>query len=305
MSQLLTLAPPGRVVLIPGRGEMFVRDSGPETAKVGTALLLHGWMFAGDLNWLSCYVPLQDAGYRVISVDHRGHGRGIRSADPFRLADCAEDCAALLEQLEVGPVLVVGYSMGGAIAQIFAYRHPELTTGLVLSATTDQWRENRRMRVFWRTMRILEFALTHSQRRFWVGVLRRNGQPATDEIMDWIITELERNDPKAIAEAGREMARFDSRPWVADIEAPVAVIAPRSDHLVPPAFQRQLAVDIPSARLFEVDGDHTVVGMHPDRYMPVLLDALSNVAERAATASAGADDEPALPDREPLAAAGS
>jgi pimeloyl-ACP methyl ester carboxylesterase len=293
------------VVLVPDRGEMFVRDSGPETARVGTVLLLHGWMFGGDLNWLSCYVPLQDAGYRVISVDHRGHGRGIRSQDPFRLADCAEDCAALLRQIGVGPVVVVGYSMGGAIAQIFALRHPELTTGAVLSATTDQWRENRRMRVFWRTMRILEFALTHSQRRFWVGVLRRNGQATSDEIMDWIISELERNDPRAIAEAGREMARFDSRPWVAGIEAPVAVIAPRRDQLVPPSFQRQLASDIPGARLFEVDGDHTVVGIHPDRYVPVLLDALGNVSERASAESAAPEDGHAVADPTPLAAAGS
>src|SRR5438093_910781 len=111
MSQLLSLAPPGRVVLLPGRGEIFVRDSGPETDRRGTVLLLHGWMFGADLNWLTCYVPLQDAGYRVIAVDHRGHGRGIRSVEPFRLADCAEDCATLLEMSGTGPVLVVGYSM--------------------------------------------------------------------------------------------------------------------------------------------------------------------------------------------------
>jgi pimeloyl-ACP methyl ester carboxylesterase len=154
-------------------------------------------------------------------------------------------------------------------------------------------------------MRILEFALTHSQRRFWVGVLRRNGQATSDEIMDWIISELERNDPRAIAEAGREMARFDSRPWVARIEAPVAVIAPRGDQLVPPSFQRQLASDIPGARLFEVDGDHTVVGIHPDRYVPVLLDALGNVSERASAESAAPEDGHAVADPTPLAAAGS
>jgi 3-oxoadipate enol-lactonase len=281
MSQLLTLAPPGRVVLVPDRGEMFVRDSGPDSGSVGTVLLLHGWMFGADLNWLTCYVPLQDAGYRVIAVDHRGHGRGIRSQEPFRLADCADDCAALLGLLGVDQALVVGYSMGGAIAQLLAHSHPELVEGIVLSATTDQWRESRRMRISWRTMRALEFMLTHSQRRVWHTILRRNGRRDTsDEILDWIIGELERNDPKAIAEAGREMGRFDSRPWVAQIKAPAAVIAPRRDQLVPPRFQRQLARDIPGARLLEVDGDHTVVGMHPERYVPVLLEALAHVGRR-------------------------
>lgn len=289
MSQLLTLAPPGRVVLVPDRGEMFVRDSGPESAVRGTVLLLHGWMFGADLNWLTCYVPLQEAGYRVIAVDHRGHGRGIRSPQPFRLSDCAEDCAALLKVMGVDTTLVVGYSMGGAVAQVLAYRYPEIVDGVVLCATTDQWRENRRMRIGWRTMRILEFMLTHSQRRVWHTILRRNGRRDTsDEVLDWIVGELERNDPKAIAEAGREMGRFDSRPWVAHIKPPAAVIAPRRDQLVPPSFQRQLARDIPGARLFEVEGDHTVVGMHPERYVPVLLEALAHVSPRANVAQSAA-----------------
>src|ERR1700730_16153568 len=109
--------------------------------------------------------------------------------------------------------------------------------------------------------------------------MRRSGFGV--EILDWIISELERSDPRAIAEAGREMSRFDSRPWLSEIEAPVAVIVPTHDQLVPPAFQRALAENIPGARLFEVEGDHVVVGANPDRYMPVLLEALADVARRA------------------------
>ncbi|MEA2646855.1 MAG: hypothetical protein QOE92_1938 [Chloroflexota bacterium] len=281
MSQLLSLAPPGRVVLVPERGEMFVRDSGAESARVGTVLLLHGWMFGADLNWITVYHPLQDAGYRVIAVDHRGHGRGIRSAQPFRIEDCADDAVALLEELGTGPVLVVGYSMGGAIAQVMARRRPDLVVGAVLCATTDQWRDNYRMRVFWRTMSLLQFALTHSSHRFWASILRRNGMTAGNEVVDWIIGELDRGDPRDIAEAGREMSRFDSREWVGTIRVPVDVICPTRDRLVPPSFQRKLAQHIPGARLFEVKGDHTVVGDHPERYVPVLIEALEDVASRA------------------------
>ena len=280
MSQVLSLAPPGRVVLLPGRGEIFVRDSGGAAAPFGPVLLLHGWMFGVDLNWITTYVPLIDAGYRVIAVDHRGHGRGIRSAAPFRLHDCADDAAELLRQLESGPALVVGYSMGGAIAQLMAHRQPDVVKGVVLSATSDQWREERRMRLGWRTMRALQFALTHYNHRFWKRVMRRSG--FGDEVLDWIIGELERADPRAIAEAGREMSRFDSRSWLAEIEAPVSVIVPTKDQLVPPSYQRALAENIPGARLFEVEGDHVVVGAHPQRYLPVLLEALADVARRAA-----------------------
>jgi 3-oxoadipate enol-lactonase len=86
--------PPGRAVLVPGRGELFVRDSGGDGPPV---LLLHGWMFSADTNWFTVYGPLQAAGYRVIALDHRGHGRGLRTPDEFRLVDCAADAAALLE----------------------------------------------------------------------------------------------------------------------------------------------------------------------------------------------------------------
>ena len=277
MSDLLQLVPPGRLVLVPGRGEMVVRDSGPGSARRGTLLLLHGWMFGADLNWITTYLPLQEAGYRVIAVDHRGHGRGIRSQEPFRLQDCADDCAALLGVLDTGPVTVVGYSMGGAITQLMARDHPAVVEAIVLCATTDQWRDNRRMRVAWKTIGALEFALTHGSHRFWGRLLRRSGLPAEGELTDWIISELERNDARAIAEAGREMARYDARSWIGKLRVPAAVICPRQDDLVPPHFQRQLAADIPGARLYELEGRHVVVSQDAERYNRVLLHALSDL----------------------------
>jgi 3-oxoadipate enol-lactonase len=281
MTEVQALNPPGRTVVLPGRGEVFVRDTGNQDAPLGTVILLHGWMFGADLHWLTVWAPLGEAGYRVIAPDNRGHGRGIRSVQPFRLVDCADDAAELIRQLDVGPVLVLGYSMGGAIAQLLAFRHPELVRGVVLAATSAQWREERRMRIAWRTMSALEFALTHHNRRFWTRALRRNGLTASDDVADWIISELMRSDPRAIAEAGREMARFDSRPWLAEIEAPIDVICPTRDQLVPPAFQRQLAAAIPGARLFEVNGDHLAIGNEPRAFMEALLEALADVSQRA------------------------
>src|SRR5436305_9248405 len=123
---------PARTVHVPGRGEFFLRDSG-DPAGAGsrrssagaelpgrgrTVMLLHGWMASADLNWSVLYSDLVRAGYRVLAIDHRGHGRGLRPLAPFRLRDCAADAAAVLRQLEVTPALIVGYSMGGAIAQL-------------------------------------------------------------------------------------------------------------------------------------------------------------------------------------------
>src|SRR5947209_14730309 len=110
--------PPARTVRLAGRGEFFLRDTGGDGPAV---MLLHGWMASGDLNWCGAYADLVAAGYRVLAIDHRGHGRGLRPIVPFRLADCAADAAAVLRQLDLAPALAVGYSMGGAIAQLVAH----------------------------------------------------------------------------------------------------------------------------------------------------------------------------------------
>src|SRR3954447_8423466 len=79
--------PPGRRVQLPRRGPMWVREiTGPPGAPV--VVLLHGWMATADLNWFTSYRALGQH-FRVLAVDHRGHGRGLRSARPFRIARVA------------------------------------------------------------------------------------------------------------------------------------------------------------------------------------------------------------------------
>src|SRR5215204_3695897 len=101
--------PPGRDVWLPGRGRTFVRElAGPPGAPV--VVLLHGWTATADLNWFACFRPLAEH-YRVIALDHRGHGRGLRSTGPFSLEQCADDVAALAAVLGIDRIVPVGYSM--------------------------------------------------------------------------------------------------------------------------------------------------------------------------------------------------
>jgi 3-oxoadipate enol-lactonase len=283
MSQLLTLAPPGRVVLVPARGEMFARDSGPETNKKGTVLLLHGWMFDGDLNWLTCYGPLIEEGYRVLSVDHRGHGRGIRTAEPFTLKACADDVAALLAHLKVQPVLAVGYSMGGPIASILARDHPKLVVGLILGATALDW-STPRMKAFWRTMAALRLVLGLAPEKAWQRGLRAGGFP-NSPITTWVAAELSRGNSVDLAEAGRELGRYDATTWIAGLDAPRAILLTTQDTAVPPSKQRALAAAL-SAPVFEVHGDHGAVIVKPDEFNAQLLAALDSVRDPRAAATA-------------------
>ncbi|MBX5468908.1 MAG: alpha/beta hydrolase [Thermoleophilaceae bacterium] len=267
--------PPGCLVHVPGVGEMFVRDTGGDGPPV---LLLHGWMFPSDLNWWRVYEPLRQAGHRVLAIDHRGHGRGLRSPEPFRLERCAADAAALVRELGVGPVTVVGYSMGGSIAQLMARDHRDTVAALVPAGTAACWREPR-MRWLWRSMGALRLALGLFPRGAWRAGLRGLGFPDS-EATTWVASELSRGSSLDIAEAGRELGRFDSRAWAPALGVPAAVIVTTRDRSVPPRRQRELA-RLLGARELEVACDHAGVVVNADEFVPVLLGALAAVGARA------------------------
>lgn len=266
--------PEGRVVRVNGLGELFVRDTGGSGPPV---LLLHGWMFPSDLNWWRVYKPLADAGYRVLALDARGHGRGLRASESFTLAGCASDAAALVRELDCGPVIAVGYSMGGPIAALMARDHPDEVAALIECATAREWRDPR-MRALWSGMGILRLFLNVFPRQAWRWGLRWGGFPDSSTT-SWVAAELSRGSARDIAEAGRELGRFDSRTWVGRLTLPAAVVVTTRDTAVPPRKQYELAESL-GAPTFEIACDHAGVTVHGEEFARVLLQALASVSER-------------------------
>lgn len=264
--------PPARTVRVPERGEFFLRDTGGDRPVV---MLLHGWMASADMNWWAVYGDLVRAGYRVLAIDHRGHGRGLRPLVPFRLADCAADAAAVLRTLGAAPAVVVGYSMGGAIAQLVAREHPDVTEGVVLSGTAQHWQDPRSRRAF-AAMGALGLMLSLAPRTTWRTGLRRSGIRENERTI-WIQSELMRHSARDIAEAGRELGTFDSRPWLGSVEPPVAVLITTRDELVPVRKQRELAAAA-NARVFEAPLTHMEVGWRAAEYNPRLVEAIACVS---------------------------
>jgi pimeloyl-ACP methyl ester carboxylesterase len=267
--------PPGRTVVVPDRGEFFLRDSGGDGPPV---LLVHGWMFPSDLNWAQTYGPLQRAGYRVLAMDLRGHGRGLRASTPFRLADCADDAAGVLRVLRTGPALVVGYSMGGPVTQLLARRHPEAVAGMVLCATALDWSDPR-MKAFWRAMGGLRVVLGAFPQGAWKAGMRLAGAPSRGS--SWVAGELSRGSARDLAEAGRELGRFDSSGWAADLVPPAAVLVTTRDRLVPPRKQQALAAAL-GVGPTPVDGDHDACSVEPQRFVRALTAALADLRRRPA-----------------------
>ncbi|MFB7123093.1 MULTISPECIES: alpha/beta fold hydrolase [unclassified Kitasatospora] len=120
-----------------GHGRLAYLDAGTGEPLV----LLHGGLL-DHRSWADQLPALLPA-YRVIALDTRGHGASDNASRPFRPAD---DLAALLRHLGLGPLTVIGLSMGGTIALDLALEHPELVRALVISGNgtsesefTDPW----------------------------------------------------------------------------------------------------------------------------------------------------------------------
>jgi len=280
--------PAGSTVTVPGRGELFFRrldgPSGPgSTGPALPVLLLHGWMWTADLNWWSVYEPLAMTN-PVLAVDHRDHGRSMRTEGAFSLEDAADDHAALLDLLGIEKVIVCGYSMGGPIAMLLAERHPEKVAGMVLAATTldfssGSWVAAGR----WRLMPLLGglIRLGHFDR-----IIARHlrwsveREPEIAPYRAWMLGEWRRQAAKDIVQGGEAMAAFDLRERAAALaHLPSAMVLPTRDQLVEPWRQRALAEAI-GAEVVEFDGDHFANFEAPRVLAEAIVNAVSRVNAR-------------------------
>lgn len=275
----IPLLPPGREIELPGRGTTFVREApGPPGAPA--LLLLHGWTATADLNWFRAYGVLSHA-FHVVALDHRGHGRGIRSGAPFRLDDCADDAAALCEVLGIRRVVAVGYSMGGPIAMLTWRRHPELVAGLVLGATAGCFistPEERRTMAGLAGLAVLARVTPPAARNWFAArLIDRRGKAPTP----WTMRQVQRHDWTALLEAGTEIGRFDALGWVGEIGVPVAQLLTEEDHVVPLWRQEKLLAGLPAARSWRVAAHHDAVVSAPATFLPALEEACTWVATEA------------------------
>lgn len=205
--------------------------------------------------------------YRCIAVNNRGAGTSPAPEGPYSTRLMADDLAQLIHRLELGPVRVVGLSMGGAIAQELALAHPELVRRLVLVATWARCDNY--------TTELLEL----------LASVRRQTEPATYTALlqaviwtpDWFGAHLadlskEREQPLAMSQAAFEAqvaacATHDAHDRLGQIGVPTLVTAGSADMFVRPALTEEVAAGIAGAELevFE-GGGHTHHWEYLDRF---------------------------------------
>lgn len=261
-----------RFVDVAERGRMYVREAaGPRRAP--TLVLLHGLGATAALNWDEC-IPTLTQHFRVLAPDHRGHGRGIRCHGRFRLEDCADDVAALIRQECRGPVLVAGYSMGGPIAQLLVRRHPELVSGMILCATSRDFRGRASERIRFTALGLIAYGSRLSPSL---------PEPARQRIHQAVfgprVDEIFHHERRSVLAAAASLGTFTSRDWIGELMAPAAVVVTMQDRLVPPRRQLKLAAAL-DAPVVELNAGHLVPHQDPTALAGAIVAAVERLPRR-------------------------
>ena len=172
-----------------GIEQAYRRWAGPLNSRHLPVVILHGVLQAGEGMY---YLADQLAGWSdVIVPDLRGRGETERPADGYDPATMAADVAALLDELGVGPVVLIGRKHGGVVAYHLAEKRPDLVAGLVLGDTSPEISDERAQRVRERMATLpRSFASREEAERVYEQVLRlpldraRNDIPVDLQTLD-------------------------------------------------------------------------------------------------------------------------
>ena len=257
------------------------------TGEGPTCLVMHGGL--GIDHQLSRPVTERLAGrLRLVFYDHRGNGRSGRPPlETLTMEQLADDADALARHLGAGPVLVLGWSYGGFVAQELAVRHPERVAGLVLVATTpgqlgaDELPEEEQGPP-------PPPELASPMRHPVVG--DEEFAAIMREVVSYMV---HRADPAELAPA-LDRTVFHAAAWrrsmevlagwsvvdrLGQVRAPTLVLAGRHDVLSSPPQADRIASRIPGAERVVLDhSGHALMFDEPDRFLAVVGDWLARHA---------------------------
>jgi pimeloyl-ACP methyl ester carboxylesterase len=244
---------------------------------------------ASMLWWDDAFCAALAAGGRfVIRYDHRDTGRST-SYEPGRPTytgdDLVADAGRVLDGYGIDRAHVVGTSMGGALAQLFALDHPDRVTSLVLMSTSPAGPADdlpgvaEPYRTFLATAK-LDWADLASVIDYRVGEMRAlGGERPFDEarVRAFVTRDIER--AVSYASTGNHELVDGSGPWrdrLSGIAVPTLVIHGTADPLFPLGHGRALAAEVPGARLQVLDGaGHVLDPADHDAVVRAILDHTS------------------------------
>lgn len=258
-----------------GSGTVHFWDSGP-VRDLPTVVFLHGLASTARHTWGGVLGSFRDS-YRILAPDLPGHGRLGRQK--FSMRGAAEYVKSILTVAGVAEYVVVGHSMGGAVAQMLAAEAPSGMAGAVFVSTactfTDQNQDKRLKACTAAAGRgiglVPRWVCAYFAERLYLSRLPKEVGEKEREV-------CANHDWKRIVEALVEVRRFDSRKWIKHTKIPTLVLASTQDAVVPLDKQIHLA-ETSGAKLVMGDFPHNPMTNDPARAGAELLSAVGHLLE--------------------------
>ena len=226
---------------------------GNETAP--PVVLISG--LGGDLrHWQALRLMLQDQ-YRVVSLDNRDSGLSERGDGQYYVKDMADDVVDLLQKLGIDKAHVIGYSMGGAIAQELAIGRPQIVDKLILLATYDSTdaRAQDLFRGFASLRRDLDRGDYLRLTLPWGYTYEEYEQPGlVEEVIAEAVKDPLYQDNEAFARQMEATIAFHSRDRLHLIKSPTLLIFGDEDIMTPMRFANSMVALIKNSKLFVIKG---------------------------------------------------
>jgi aminoacrylate hydrolase len=242
-------------------------------------LLLVMGMGGSCRGWLALQVPELSQSRRVVIFDNRGAGGSEDPGTPFSTGDLACDTLGLLDALEIERADVLGAFMGGMVAQELALRQPQRVDRLVLVGTWARPDAKRRLLLEkWKAMARAGSPPEVLVRERLLWTLQDETFEQTD-LIDAMIEFFSRDGAPLSDDVFQRQCDaclgHDTEGRLHDIRQRTLVMCGRNDLLTPPRFHRQLADEIPNARLVTIGfGGHLVMAESAERFNRIVLQFL-------------------------------
>lgn len=188
-------------------------------------LAVHGGMYEGGMR------RELEGRFNLLVPDLRGHGQSEAPAGAWEIEDFADDLAALLDSLDIERAHILGYSMGGFVAQCFTHRHPGRVDKLVLVCTAPrQARASMRagLGLLQAIFRVVPpVAMLPISRR----ILSGPGMPPEMRyVLPWLLKD---NTRRGISGAARALRRADLRDGAKTITQRTLLVTAEHDTALP------------------------------------------------------------------------
>jgi 3-oxoadipate enol-lactonase len=239
-----------------------------EEGKGSPIVFIHGWM--DDHSMWNYQIDFFSKNYRVIAYDQRGHGRSDKPQNGYSIKTLSDDLNNFTQKLNVGKFTLVGHSLGGMAAMLFALEHPEKVSKLVLISTGAKSDTSMRI-MLWVLIHALPYSI------FADGSVEFKYFKPSKQIKAEALDRALRTPKYAACKCLREFStNYDIRDRVSSIKVPTLIIVGDKDTSTPVVMSRYLRREIEGSKLAIIpDSKHMPMIERADMVNEVIGEFLS------------------------------